>query len=127
MQRNPLGVDGRGAGASFFEWAAAGRDAQTGMSSQHSKRPDCQPVLGSCVYICCGVGACICIVLMLLSLLLLLMMIGAWGWGCIIMFTLTCCGATGCGAHCCGCGAYCCSTYGCAMGTGAGTEKGTCT
>jgi hypothetical protein len=124
MQRNPLGVDGRArvrrAGASFFAWAAAGRDAQTGMSSQHSKRPDCHSVLGSCVYICCGVGACI--VLMLLSLLLLLMMIGAWGRGCI-MLMLTCCGATGCGAY----GAYCCSTYGCAMGTGAGTERGTCT
>ena len=96
---------GAGRGASFFEWAAAGRDAQTGKSLKHSKRPDCQPVLGACVYICCGVGACICIVLKLLSLLLLLMMIGAWGRGCI-MLTLTCCGTTGCGAYC---GAYCCS------------------
>ena len=116
MQSNPLGVDGPRAGASCFAWAAAGRDAQTGMSLQQSKRSDCQPVLGSCVSICCGIGACICIVLMLL----LLMMIGAWGGGCIIMLTLTCCGATGCGANCC-------STYGCAMGTGAGTEEGTFT
>ena len=54
-----------------------GRDAQTGMSLAHSKRPECQPVLGPCVYIRWGVGPCICIELLLLLLLLLLMMIGA--------------------------------------------------
>ncbi len=66
MQSNPSGVD-LGAGR--------GRDAQTGMSLPHSKRPECQPVLGPCGYICCGVGPCE--LLLLLLLLLLLMMIGA--------------------------------------------------
>ena len=72
-----------------------GRDAQTGMSLPHSKRPVCQPVLGSFL---AGVGV-----------LLTMMTCGCGAiimtCGCGAIMTCTCSGCIAyCGAYCCGCG-----------------------
>ena len=86
---------GAGRGRAVLSGLQLGRDAQTGTSFIHSKRPLCQPVLGSFL---AGVGV------------LFIMM--TCGCGAIIMtcgcgaIMICCCSGciAYCGAYCCGCG-----------------------